>query len=320
MKIVLRLLALVYLALMPYAWADEQTLALLKKINYAANTINYDGVFLHIDDKHVHTQRVIHKIENGAVRERLYALNGPPREVIRDAEKVLCFMPVKKMGHTGFRSDKKSGFPGFMVKNLDALSRNYIISTGEEDRVADRIVTRLQILPRDSFRYGYELWADKKTGLLLKSTLINNTGKTIEQYMFAMIEIGGDIPDSSLLPMTKVTALDWHNNEKPPVNTPLKNTNWEFSTMPDGYRLVNIFHRSLPMEANQAEHLILSDGLAGISVFIEKTDKPVSAIRMDKMGAVNSYTRVIGDYLITAIGEVPADAIKVIGDALVQKN
>jgi len=311
---------LVYLAVMPYAWADDQSMDLLKKMNLAANTINYDGVFLHIDDKHIHTQRVIHKIQNGNVRERLYALNGVPREVIRDAEKVLCFMPVKKMGHAGFRSDKNAGFPGFMVKNLEQLAKNYIITTGGIDRIADREVIRLQILPRDGFRYGYDLWADKETGLLLKSALIDNTGKSIEKYMFATIEIGGDIPDSALLPMTNVTALEWHNNEKPPVNTPIKNTHWKFSSMPNGYRLVSIFQRSLPMETNKAEHLILSDGLAGVSVFIEKIENSVPEIGLNQMGAVNSYSRVINDYLITAIGEVPAAAIKEIGDALVRTD
>ncbi len=320
MKIMTHLMLLGYLAVMPYAWADDQSMDLLKKMNLAANSINYDGVFLHIDDKHIHTQRVIHKIQNGNVRERLYALNGVPREVIRDAEKVLCFMPVKKMGHAGFRSDKNAGFPGFMVKNLDLLAKNYIITTGGVDRIADREVTRLQILPRDGFRYGYDLWADQETGLLLKSVLIDNTGKSIEQYMFAMIEIGGDIPDSALLPMTKVTALEWHDNEKPPVNTPIKNTHWQFSSMPNGYRLVSIFQRSLPMETNKAEHLILSDGLAGVSIFIEKIENPVPEVGFDQMGAVNSYSRVINDYLITAIGEVPAAAIKVIGDALVRTD
>ncbi len=320
MKLMPHLLLLVYLATMPNAWAVDQSMELLKKMNHAANTINYDGVFLHIDGKHIHTQRVIHKVQNNTVRERLYALDGVPREVIRDAEKVLCFMPLKKMGHAGLRSDKKAGFPGFMVKNLAALTRNYVISTGGVDRIANRSVTRLQILPRDGFRYGYELWADQETGLLLKSIMIDNTGKSIEQYMFATIEIGGDIPDSALLPMTNVAALEWHNNEKPPVNTPLKNSRWQFSTMPDGYRLVNIFQRTLPMETKMAEHLILSDGLAGISVFIEKIGTPVSEVGLDKMGAVNSYTRVIDDYLITAIGEVPAVAIKVIGDALIRTD
>jgi len=192
MKSTLHFLLLVYLAMVPYAQAQDQSMDLLKQMNHAANNVNYDGVFLHVDDKDIHTLRVIHKIQDGSVHERLYALNGVPREVIRDAEKVWCFMPEKKMGHAGLRSDKKTGFPGFMVKNLTVLANNYLISTGDVNRIADRAVTRLQIIPRDGLRYGYDLWADQETGLLLKSALIDNVGNVIEQYMFALIEIGAD--------------------------------------------------------------------------------------------------------------------------------
>ncbi len=319
MKLFLHFLLLVFLATVPYAQAEDPSMALMKKMNHAAKNVNYDGVFLHVDHEHIHTLRVIHKIQDGSVRERLYSLNGIPREVIRDDEKVWCLMPEKKMGHTGFRSDKTSGFPGFMVKNLSALSENYLISTGGDDRIADRSVTRLQILPRDELRYGYDLWADKDTGLLLKSVLIDNSGKVIEQYMFATIEIGGDIPDAALLPMTRKSTLEWHNNSEPPVSRPIKTSLWQFSALPPGYRLVNIIQRSIPMDEHKFEHMILSDGLAGVSVFIEKLDKPVSSAGLDQMGAVNSYTRIIGEYLVTAIGEVPAPAIKFIGDALVRK-
>jgi sigma-E factor negative regulatory protein RseB len=320
MKATLHFLLLVNLAMVPYAWAEDQSMDLLKKMNHAAISVNYDGVFVHVSDNHINTLRVIHKTQNGLVRERLYALNGIPREVIRDAEKVWCFMPEKKMGHAGLRSDKTTGFPGFMVKNLAGLSDYYLISSDGVDRIADRTVTRLQILPRDGFRYGYELWADEKTGLLLKSSLIDNAGNVIEQYMFAIIEIGGEIPDSALMPMTKKQELVWHSNKNPPVKTSISSSDWQFSALPNGYRLVNIIQRSMPMGTKRLEHIILSDGLAGISVFIEKITNPVSAAGLDKMGAVHSYTRVLDGHLITAIGEVPAAAIKAIGDALVHKQ
>ncbi|HDH15972.1 MAG TPA: hypothetical protein ENG90_05795 [Gammaproteobacteria bacterium] len=320
MKSTLHFLLLVYLALIPYAWAGDQGIDLLKKMNHAANSVNYDGIFLHIDGKHIHTLRVIHKIKNGTVRERLYSLNGVPREVIRDPEKVWCILPEKKMGHAGLRPDKKTGFPGFMVKNLAELANNYIISTEGVDRIADRAVNRMQILPRDGLRYGYELWADQDTGLLLKSALIDNAGDVIEQYMFTLIKIGGDIPDSALLPRMNKNTLEWHNSKKPPVNMPVKDSKWQFSVLPKGYRLVNIIQQSIPMESKQIEHMILSDGLAGVSVFIEKTSNPTPEIGFVQMGAVHSYTRVIDDYLITTIGEVPAVAVKVIGDALIRKH
>ena len=320
MKLAGRFLLFLSLFWTTYVQAGGQGMDFLKRMNQAASQLNYDGVFLHIDDQHVDTLRVIHKAENNTIMERLYALNGNPREVIRDAERVWCYMPERKMGHAGMRSDKQTGFPGFMVKNLESLADNYILSSGKIDRIADRHATRLKILPRDSFRYGYELWADQETGLLLKSVLIDEASNVVEQYMFAFIRIGGEIPDSDLLPMTSKDELEWHNDKKPPRNTPLSESAWQFTALPDGYHLVNIMQRSMPMDDSKLEHMVLSDGLAGVSVFIQKIENPSSDESLEKMGAVNAYTRILGDRLVTVIGEVPAAAVKMIGDALARKH
>jgi sigma-E factor negative regulatory protein RseB len=320
MKLAGRFLLFLSLFWTTYVQADGQGMDFLKRMNQAASQLNYDGVFLHIDGQHVDTLRVIHKAENNTIMERLYALNGNPREVIRDAERVWCYMPERKMGHAGMRSDKQTGFPGFMVKNLESLADNYILSSGKIDRIADRHATRLKILPRDSFRYGYELWADQETGLLLKSVLIDEASNVVEQYMFAFIRIGGEIPDSDLLPMTSKDELEWHNDKKPPRNTPLSESAWQFTALPDGYHLVNVMQRSMPMDDSKLEHMVLSDGLAGVSVFIQKIENPSSDESLEKMGAVNAYTRILGDRLVTVIGEVPAAAVKMIGDALARKH
>lgn len=320
MKSVLKLIVLTVLLWAPLSWASDKAMNFLMRMNQAAGSLNYDGVFLHIDGHRVDTLRVIHKADNNNVMERLYALNGNPREVIRDAEKVLCFMPESKRGHAGIRSDKTTGFPGFMVSNLDALTENYILTTGKVERIADRQATRLKILPRDDFRYGYELWGDSETGLLLKSALIDVASNVIEQYMFAFINIGGDIDDSELQPMTSMDELEWHNDKNPPSITPVSESMWQFSSLPDGYQLVNVMQRSMPMSNSQIEHMVLSDGLSGVSVFIQQADKTSPESSLQSMGAVNAYTRAYDNRLVTVIGEVPAAAVKMIGDALVRRN
>ena len=181
MKLAVRLFFVLSVIWLPVSSADEQSIALLKRMNHAASNLDFDGVFIHVNGNRIETLRVIRKIQDGKVLERLYSLNGNPREVIRDAEKVWCFMPEKKMGHVGMRADKQTGFPGFMASNLDDLEQNYILSSGVFERVADRNAVRIQILPRDAYRYGYEMWADRETGLLLKSVLIDQQKNTIEQ-------------------------------------------------------------------------------------------------------------------------------------------
>ena len=299
--------------------ADQQSMDLLKRMSQAATSLNYDGVFIHVDKQRIDTLRVIHKIQNGSVHERLYALNGNPREVIRDAERVWCFMPESKMGHTGLRSDRQTGFPGFMVSNLEALSAHYQLSLGGIDRVADRTARQLKILPGDVYRYGYELWADQKTGLLLKSVLIDRQSNPVEQYMFASINIDIDIPDADLLPMTSKDELKWVDDKEPKMVT-VKDSPWYFSSLPAGYKLIKVMQRSMPMDHMEVQHMVISDGLAGVSVFIEKKKHPGTQSHHEQMGAVNAYTRVIDEWLVTVIGEVPVEAVQVIAENLLRKH
>ncbi len=53
-------------------------------------------------------------------------------------------------------------------------------------------------------------------------------------------------------------------------------------------------------------HLVYSDGLASVSVFIKKNDGAVKPLQgVSSMGAVNAYGNSVDDYSITVVGEVP---------------
>ena len=95
---------------------------------------------------------------------------------------------------------------------------------------------------------------------------------------------------------------------------------WHFISLPSGYSLINIMQRSMPMDDKSLVHMVLSDGLAGVSVFIEKTENPAYETGTERMGAVNAYSRIIDEWQVTVIGEVPATAVKVIGEALTLKH
>ena len=290
------------------------------RISDAASSIDYDGVYIHINGSHVDSLRIVHKIKPDGVHERLYALNGVPREVIRDPNKVWCFIPDKSMGVLGVRPGKDSGFPGFMVSKIEQLEDNYDLSVGSQDRIADRNTTQIRIIPRDDMRYGYDLWADNETGLLLKSQLIDHAGYAVEQYLFALLNISKSIPDASLDPMTPKSELVWHSDKKPPRITAVKESDWEISSLPAGYKIIKMVRRWMPMEENAVEHIVLSDGLGAVSIFIEASDDGTMPVSLNSMGAVSAYSTNRDGWQITIIGEVPPDTVKKIGDSLVYRT
>jgi sigma-E factor negative regulatory protein RseB len=316
MRSSLRSLVVVCLACTPLASAGSEVLDMLKRINEAAGSINYDGVIVHVSDGHVETMRLVHRVADGEVQERLYALNGAPREVIRNAKEVQCFMPDRNMGVIGSRSGKQAGFPGFMISNLDVLESTYNMHLGGSGRIADRTVTQIVIQPRDNQRYGYELWADSETGLLLRSVLIDHAMNPLEQYLFAMVTIGEGIDDTALAPMTRRSSLEWHTDSAPARVTDVTDSDWLVGELPSGYRLVNMMQRWLPMQEIPVEHLVFSDGLAAVSVFIEQQEGQQVTSTTEQVGAVSAYTTSIGPWLITAVGEVPQRTVEEIVGAL----
>lgn len=290
------------------------------RMNEAANSLDYDGVYVHTNGEKIDTLRIVHKVKSDGVYERLYAMNGVPREVIRDPDRVWCFLPDKSMGVLGKRPGKDSGFPGFMVSSIGQLRDHYELSIGSHDRIADHSATQVRILPRDRWRYGYDLWADENTGLLLKSQLIDHGGRTVEQFLFTTLHINSDIPDASLQPMTPKSDLVWHSDKKPPRIAALTESDWQVTKQPAGYKVIKMVRRWMPMEANAIEHLILSDGLGAVSVFIEKSEGGNTSANLDSMGAVSAYATVRDGWQITVIGEVPPDTVRSIGEGLVYRN
>jgi sigma-E factor negative regulatory protein RseB len=62
------------------------------------------------------------------------------------------------------------------------------------------------------------------------------------------------------------------------------------------------------------EHLVYSDGLAAVSVYVEhKQDAAAGKPRVSKIGTNNAYIHGQGDLQITVIGEVPVVTVKSIG-------
>ncbi len=65
-------------------------------------------------------------------------------------------------------------------------------------------------------------------------------------------------------------------------------------------------------------HMVFSDGLAAISVFIEKIDDAATYMHsgLYGQGAAHVYNRVVGEHLVTVVGEVPPRTVIQVGDSV----
>ncbi len=291
--------------------AADEAADWLMKISAAAAKVNFSGTFVYVHDGQIEAMEVARRInQDGSMQERLYALNGAPREVIRGMDKVWCYIPDQNVVVHSYRQTSNNGFPGILPGDFAQLRRNYHFVEGVDGRIADREAHQIKVIADDSYRYGYSLWADKQTGLLLRSDLINKDNEIVEQYTFINIEIGGIITDQQLAAKSDQEALQLFG---PGTDLPVSadSSDWQVTRIPDGYSLIKHIKRMSPTDGDEVEHRVYADGLSTVSVFIKKA-KPGQSHKngLSRMGAVHAFGKAVNNHRITVMGEVPADTVE----------
>ncbi len=284
----------------------------LMKINQAAAHVSFSGTLVYASDGDIKVMEIVRRVQDDMVRERIYSLNGEAREIIRDQDKVWRYIPDQNMVVHDYRQVVGSGFPAILPRDLDQLRKNYSFEEGGEERIADRLAIMIKITPDDVWRYGYTLWADQQSGLLLRADLNNHSGGIVERYLFADIEINGFISDARLAPVSSADNLQLFGNPEPMPESS-ESSEWSVTELPDGYQLSNYFRRMSPMGKGEIEHFVYSDGLSSISVFIKEAGPGQDEMTgLSRMGAVHVWRTRIGSHLVTVMGEVPAETVKMI--------
>lgn len=293
----------------------------LMKMNEASLGVNYDGAFVYLHDSQIEAMRVIHVVNDGVIRERLYSLNGANREIVRDDRQVWCYLPDQKIGFHEFRQAAGTGFPSILPERIDKLHLNYDVGLGSVDRIAERAAQQIVIHSKDEYRYGYNLWADTETGLLLRADLTDFSGRSIEQYMFTRIRLNENVSVDDLTPDTPKQELKWFGLDDEPVQE-FASDNWEATELPEGFMLSSRIRRLSPVTRRIVSHLVYSDGLAAVSVFIERKTKLIEQTAMHGMssiGAVHAFATMMKDHQVTVVGEVPSKTVDMIGMSMVQQ-
>lgn len=318
------LLAVLGLMAHPAFAAEEVATARtwLDKIVTAALHLSYEGTFIYRRDDQLVAMRIIHVADGESERERLIALSGRQREIIRDADGMVCILPEQKQVKLNSVGLNKH-FPPRPLQNLAELEKYYQFAVGASDRIAGRAARMVIIEPRDRYRYGYRIWVDEGSGLLLQSDLVDENGNAVEQVMFTDLNIVTNvtpamasavvISDDLRKAMEKKSA----QRSAASANTALS---WSVTQAPAGFKLAEQYrHRS--RTGALVEHGVFTDGMASVSVFVEPLENTQQPFRgVSHMGAVSAFGAVKNDRQLTVVGEVPVGTVQLIGRAIVFQN
>lgn len=292
----------------------------LARMSEAVELLNYEGTFIHMHGGSVESLYVIHRNDGGKVSERIVSMDGAGREIIRHEDEVTCILPDQRSVLIEQRKDVSpllSALPNYS----DKLERHYAVALFRRGRVAGRMTQVVSIKPRDSYRYGYRLWLDETTAMPLKSQLKNDQNEIVEQILFTSIAMPESIPQSAIEPTIDTEGFTWYRPSAASQSEGAGSVRWRVSRLPSGFELSASTVRVMAGSDYPVQHLVYSDGLAAVSVFIEDpetTAEPMTGFA--RMGSANAFSLQLSGQQVTAVGDVPRRTVESIATSLTRVN
>jgi len=298
------------------ALAADDPRGWLDRMGYALEYLNYEGTLIQLHGADAAVMRVVHRVEKGVPTERITAMDEVGREIIRRGKDVTCILPDQKEvlieegapGEAG-ASPLRRQFSGD-IRFDDRFYRLAIASGGKLVGRDTRVVT---VRPTDNYRYGYRLWLDHATAMPLKVQVAGDDGTVVEQLLFSDISLPERIPESAVQPSVTTDSFTRQSSPRSAPQAVAEPSAWRVDFLPPGFTLRAVRSQRSGAAAKALEHLVYTDGVASVSVFIESGVTPMEQGEgPSRVGAANAWTTMSGGYLVTAVGEVPVRTVEAI--------
>ena len=292
-------------ALTPDGW--------LQRMAVAVQSVNYEGTVVRVQGGKTEALKVARDVSDGVIREKIVAQEGNGLEIIRIGSEVHCILPDRKSVLVEEWDDQSTLFSTLPSSEI-RFGNEYDVSVVREGRVAGRDSVLLAIRPHDSYRYGQRIWLDAETAFPLHTQLIADDGAAIEQVKFADIDLNGEIHASSLASSYSTEDFRWFNQPSRHANK-VVDTAWSSEYLPRGFLAVSTHEETMSESGELVTNILYSDGLANVSVFIATLDDNDTR-GPSQMGASSSFSAIVDDHHITAVGEVPPVTVEQIATSM----
>lgn len=289
----------------------EDAEAWLEHMDEAARTLNYQGDFVFLRGDQMHHMQALHLINQSGTHVRLTNLDGPPTELLLHGGST-----VDEDGRAETAPGSKEVlFSAVLPQRLLALQGLYSFTSAGIDRVAGRPTRIVDVQPLDDLRYGFRLWADTERGLLLKAMMLDQQGVAVEQFSFSRIEF--DPPPGEQVATINESAPQGDHSSVAGKKTAVDQGDWQVTAIPEGFELQSV-SRYAGDRQQLVDHLLFSDGLATVSVFVEPLSENSPPVVRSTMttGGVTTLVGTVSHNQVTVMGEVPVVTLSLILNSL----
>lgn len=281
----------------------------LVRMHEASRQRAYVGTLVVSAGSAMSSSRIWHVCDGKQQMERVETLTGEPRTTIRRNNEVITFVPASKVALLEKR-ESLGVFPELLRTPSSQIAAFYQSRERPADRVAGHLSDVVDIEPKDALRFGYRIWSEKKTGLVVKMQTLGEQGAVLEQVAFTELQLDAPVRMDKLQQMMNDTK--GYELQRPVLHkTTAQAEGWQLRESVPGFTPMSCHTREATPGGRAPMQWVFSDGLATVSLFVE----PFDPARHQKesvavMGATHSLTQRVGDFWLTAMGEVPMSTLR----------
>lgn len=295
---------------------EAQAKLLLERLSKSLRQVNFNTSFVVVKNNQAEPYHWLHGIvendENGTDESKqnieleiLALLNGPRRDVLR-INNIVSYIEPEYAPYSINSSQISSPIPAVFGQDISVLESNYHFVSVGKNRVLGRAAQLIRIVPKDSHRYGYWLWLDQQSGLLLKMAVVTRKGNLLEQIQFTHLEITDTISDN--LKQLQLTELP--NIIDVAAQQGSTDFSWQIGWIPDGFETVKSDRHRINTSKQAVEFMLFNDGLVDVSVYVNPSKEKQRAIEFANDGATLVLSHVVNNIEVSVVGKVPLDTAK----------
>ena len=294
----------------------------LLRMHEASRSRSYIGTFVVSSNAGaMASARIWHACDAEQQLERVEALTGVPRSTFRRNDDVAIFLPESRVVRVEKR-DAAGLFPDLLQSRETSIPDFYAARRLGQDRVAGFDADVVYLAPKDKLRFGYRIWSEKRSGLVVKLQTLDTDGNVLEQSAFSELQLDAPVKAEKLAQMMAIPE-GWRVEKAQVVKTSAAAEGWMLRAGIPGFQPMNCYKRPPPTGTPPEGTIqwIFSDGLASVSLFVEAYDRQRHAQEGSfAAGATHTLTRRIQEWWLTAVGEVPAQTLKAFAQGLERRK
>tara|TARA_R110002050_G_scaffold215450_2_gene351524 strand:- start:3064 stop:4083 length:1020 start_codon:yes stop_codon:yes gene_type:complete len=291
----------------------DEAKQLLERLSKSLRQVNFNTSFVVVKNNQAEPYHWLHGIVEEQVStdaetkknielEILALLNGPRRDILRINNTVSYIEP--EYAPYSISSEQISGpIPSVFGQDISILENNYHFVSVGKNRILGRAAQLIRIVPKDSHRYGYWLWLDQDSSLLLKLAVITREGKLLEQIQFTHLDITDTISENlKQLQMAELPQIIDVTSQQEYTDL-----TWQVNWLPNGFEAVKSDRHRINNSKQAVEFMLFNDGLVDISVYVNPSKEKQRAIEFASDGATIVLSQVISNIEVSVVGKIPLE-------------